>query len=425
MQPSGKSRRPGSLTAASATLSPQGVPDLSVDPLGDLTVARGPWGLWSRLVMPALPSGGRGDARLRERLRRARLLSVFLFFGFLVTLGLAPEIVVPSFDSTELLIVGGIFVLLALSAALNRSGYISSAAILFIASVVFAIAMNQLTYAGGLPLSGRTAFDFFVIPILLAGVVLPRRVAFLCWGVCSAFIVLDLQFGPKQADLVGFIAHQGIYTAAATPVVLLGAVTAVAWVAAGSVQWAIAQADRTRELERAYQFIAEHNRELEEAIGELQQVHAQAASGDLSVRASLSNQTLAPVAVSLNLMLGRLSEARGAEAAMGGLEQRLRRLEQAAGALASGHLRQSVPLHDLGRLTPLAQRLEHVRLGMLAALEHTVELADHAERAFQSYRRVVRDGTRDTLNSEALERTERETAQALDQCRQYARQVIQ
>lgn len=214
-----RTRRAGPTVAS----DPQGVmPDeRSVDLIGNPAVARGPWGLWLQLVMPAVPASYRQDANQREHLRRARLMSVFLFVGFLVTLGLAPEIFVPSFDVTELAVIGTAFAVLIIATLLNRSGHVASAATLLIAGVMVTIAANQLTYTGGLPLSGRTAFDFFVIPIVLAGILLPRNVAFVCWGGASAFIFLDLLLGPKQHDLVAFIAQQGIYTVAATPVVLL------------------------------------------------------------------------------------------------------------------------------------------------------------------------------------------------------------
>ncbi len=291
--------------------------DMSVDLIGNPAVARGPWGFWLRLVMPPARATGRQDASQRELLRRARLMSIFLLVGFTVTLGLAPEIFLPSFDAAELAVVGTAFVMLVVAALLNRAGYVAGGASLLIASVIAAVAANQLTYPGGLPVTGRTAFDLFVIPILLAGVLLPRNAAIVCWAGVSAFIYLDLLLGPKQQDLIAFIAQQGIYTVAATPIVLLGAVAAVAWVAAGSVRQALREADRTRELERAYAYIADQKQQLEVAIAAIQQVHAQAANGDLTVRAPVTTSALAPLAVSLNLMLDRLSQARGMEVAMG------------------------------------------------------------------------------------------------------------
>lgn len=401
--------------------------DMSVDLIGNPAVARGPWGFWLRLVMPPARATGRQDASQRELLRRARLMSIFLLVGFTVTLGLAPEIFLPSFDAAELAVVGTAFVMLVVAALLNRAGYVAGGASLLIASVIAAVAANQLTYPGGLPVTGRTAFDLFVIPILLAGVLLPRNAAIVCWAGVSAFIYLDLLLGPKQQDLIAFIAQQGIYTVAATPIVLLGAVAAVAWVAAGSVRQALREADRTRELERAYAYIADQKQQLEVAIAAIQQVHAQAANGDLTVRAPVTTSALAPLAVSLNLMLDRLSQARGMEVAMGSMEQRLQRLEHVVESLAQAQLRDPVPVLDMGRLTPLAQRLEQLRAGILSAFQYSAELAERASSAFEHYRGVVYDrmlsgqGTPGEGDLDAMRQAEVQVEHTLSLCGQFAR----
>jgi hypothetical protein len=371
------------------------------------------------------------DASQRERLRRARLMSIFLLGGFVITLALTPEIFFPSFDFVELIVVGGALLLLVVCAVFNRVGYVAAAATIMIAGVGAAIAGSQYSYPGGLPLSGRTAFDLFVIPILLAGVLLPRRMSVIFLGVFSAFIFVDLQFGAKEADLTAFIAKEGIYTVVATPILLLSAVAVVAWVAAGSVRHALREADRTRELEQAYQFIAEQNLQLEAAIASIQQVHAQAAKGDLAVRAPVTSHALAPLAISLNLMLERLSHARGAEMAIGGLEQRVMRLEHVVSTLAAGYLRQVVPVQDLGRLTPLAQRIEELRVGMLNAIQATAQLAERALHAFHDYRAVVHEvanvqgGVHLDADQarKALQHEEQLTQQAISACIQYARQL--
>lgn len=430
MRSAGHLRNPAPPSHRTESPPPSGPENLSVDLLGNPTRRRGLWGAWLRLVMPPTsPDTWRGPSA-RERLRRARLLSVFLFCGFVIALALVPQVLFPIFQPSFLGIITGAFTLLALSAWLNRRGQVAVAASLLITGVVFAVAFNQFSYPGGLPLSGRTAFDLFVIPILLAGVLLPRRVSFACWGACSAFIILDLQFGPKAPDLTQFIAQQGIYTAAGTPIVLLLAVAAVAWVASGSVRQALVEADRSRELEQAYRFIAEQKRQLEDAVTILQQAHAQAANGDLNVRAPISDHALVPLAMSLNLMLGRLSEARETEMAMGGLEHRLQRLEQAATLLAQGHLRQPIQVSDLGRLTVLGQRLEQVRAGALAALQHGAELAERSDKAFQEYRRAVRQllgAVSPSVGEQGLSavaQAEQQAAQSLDQSRRYAGQVM-
>lgn len=133
------------------------------------------------------------------------------------------------------------------------------------------------------------------------------------------------------------------------------------WLAAGSVERALLEADRTKELEKAYQLIAEQKKRLEEGIAIIQTVHSHVANGDLQARASITNGELLPLAVGLNLMLDRLARSLAAEHRLGDFEQGMSRLNEAVFALGQGHLRKAIPVHEVGRLEPLATSLEQLR----------------------------------------------------------------
>jgi D-ribose pyranose/furanose isomerase RbsD len=133
------------------------------------------------------------------------------------------------------------------------------------------------------------------------------------------------------------------------------------WLAAGSVERALVEADRTKQLEKAYQLIAEQKNRLEEGIGIIQTVHSRVANGDLQARASITSGELLPLAVGLNLMLDRLARSLAAEDRLGDFEQSMNRLNEAAFAFGQGQIRKAIPVREAGRLEPLAISLEQLR----------------------------------------------------------------
>jgi hypothetical protein len=324
------------------------------------------------------------DARTRERLRRGRLLSLLL----LGTLGVLAVIVPRSFvDGVHLELLAGELLSLAVtlaSAILNRSGRVTAAGTLFVLGTAVAVAVSLLASPVGLDLANRVNLYFFVIPIILAGIVLPYRALLPLWVGCAAFIVLALAFEPHQSDLGTYLAQVGLYGLTISPLAVTGIVTLVSLISASSAERAILEADRTHEVEQAYALLADQKRQLDEGVAAIQQVHAQAANGDLSARATITSGGLAPLAISLNLMLERLARSRTAEYALGDMEQNLRYLEQAIATLALGHFDQPVPQRAWGALTPIALQLEQVRVAVGEVIRQATMHADHVRSASAS-----------------------------------------
>ncbi len=48
-------------------------------------------------------------------------------------------------------------------------------------------------------------YDLFALPIVIAGILLPRSAPFFFWLGCAAFIVGDVYFETKQANLTAYI----------------------------------------------------------------------------------------------------------------------------------------------------------------------------------------------------------------------------
>ncbi len=91
------------------------------------------------------------------------------------------------------------------------------------------------------------------------------------------------------------------------PVVLQAMSATAAWLGADSVRRALLDAYRVEELSAAKEQIEDQQRRLQRGIAHIQQVHAAVAHGQWDARAQVEATELMPVAVSLNLLLDRIS----------------------------------------------------------------------------------------------------------------------
>jgi hypothetical protein len=351
---------------------------------------RGPWGAWLRLTMPRYAPQQLREPRVRERVRRARLLSTFLAAALVVGVVLIPKAFFPIVDPGTLSGVGLAMVLVVLCGILSRARQVTAAGLVFTSGVALALALSLIFTPNGLGMQDLPTFDLFAMPVVIAGILLPRRASLGIWAACALFTGLDLQFEPHQANLNAYIAQVSIYGVAILPILLAGILAVVSWLAAGSVASAIAEAGRTADLERANTIIAAQKRQLEDGLAAIQAVHARVANGDLSARATISSGELLPLAISLNLMLERLSRSLAAEYLLGGMEAEVQRLTYAVGELAQGHLRQPVALPGGGPLAQLAQQIERLRLSILQLVQTAQNQAQHLLAAADN----VEQGTR-------------------------------
>lgn len=334
----------------------------------------GPWGLWLRLTGPSRPITR--DAAGRERIRRARLLSVMLAVTLVVMLAILPKGFIPVLDFGTF---GGVAIAaltLLVCIPLNRAGAVNAAGVAYCIGVTLALAWSLLDTPNGLGMQDLPTYDLFSLPIVIAGILLPRRVPFFFWLGCAAFIIGDVTYEAHQANLAAYIAEVGLYATVIIPLMLTFVIAVVSWLGSGSVERAIIEADRTADLERAYRLIAEQKRRLEEAVAMIQNVHARVANGDFSARAPAGGGELRGLGASLNLMLDRLSRLRGAEGALNTLEQGGRVLAQYAWELGVGHAQAAPPPTGSPLLDAVAAALEQTRrslYGQISALANALQ----------------------------------------------------
>jgi hypothetical protein len=347
------------------------------EPGAAMRYPHGPWGWWLRLTMPHFSTLALMQSAMREKLRRAQILSTLLLVTLGVVIGLIPLAFLPSFNAgTFGGVVLGAFIVL-ISSILCRTGRVTGANTFYVLGLVLAIGIGQSIFPDNkIGLQDIEPFDLFVVPIVFAGILLPRIVSILIWVASAIFTVTILSIVPHRANLDQYLNGSGIYAVAVQPILLAAVLAAVSWIAAGSVDRAIAQANRTAEVAQAYQSVSGQKERLEAAVAVIRDVHARVANGDLSARAPIVSGELVSLAVSLNLMLERLSRSMAAESALGGMEQSVHRLNEVVAELAQGHVRRPVPQQGFGPLSPIAYNLEQLRGGFVQVARNSTALVE-------------------------------------------------
>ncbi len=105
---------------------------------------RGPWGAWLRLTMPRFAPEQLRDPRVREPVRRARLLSTFLAAALIVGIILIPKGFFPILDPGTLSGVALAFVLVIVCGILSRTRQVTAAGLIFTGGVALALALSLL-----------------------------------------------------------------------------------------------------------------------------------------------------------------------------------------------------------------------------------------------------------------------------------------
>src|SRR5262249_16440221 len=161
---------------------------------------------------------------------------------------------------------------------------------------------------------GLSVLDLLLIALMVQGelvavaVLAPESVFFVAAFNCL-FIALVLAYQPLD-HVTSLIFGQGNgYGLAAVPLMALHIIVAiVTYLVVRGMLNAIRRADRAEEIIELERREAERNRELEEGVRQLLEVHVRLANGDFHVRAqSIRNPLLWQIGSSLNNLISRLS----------------------------------------------------------------------------------------------------------------------
>lgn len=273
--------------------------------------SRGMWGWWIRLTTPTMRPEMLDDRRTREHQRRAELTSIVAPFVLLSTSLLIQQALVDPITAVGII---ASCLMMVSALVLNRLGAQVPAALLLVLGIDLPVEWTLILAHGGLGAAWLPAFDLFVIPLIAAGFLLSRRYIPVIVALHIAVILGDYYFLPKNADLAPLIQTwgTGVVFQRAIIIQVLGGV--LGFVAARSVDQAIARADRAEDLAAMEHQLAEQKQQLDEGIRKILETHVRVANGDFNARAPLNpDNVLFQIASSLNNLLNRLGRASQAE----------------------------------------------------------------------------------------------------------------
>jgi len=250
----------------------------------------------------------------QERLRRSRILSALFPLIVLTALVIAPTAIpvpnywIPIFSTL-------FFGLIALLC--NRARYINLSGLFFVFAIDITLVILMITLPKGIRNSNIPDFDFFLIALLVGGIVLPRRFLPFITLINIALIFALFALLPHDPLLTLEIrVNQGgvVYSELSDALVLQLVGFAIAWLSAISVDRALVRASKAEELAETQQRLneqahlqVEQNARVEYGLNVVKDAQARFANGDYSARANLQENELASLALSFNLMAERLN----------------------------------------------------------------------------------------------------------------------
>jgi hypothetical protein len=308
----------------------------------------------------------------QERVRHSRLLSIILFCSGLMTLFLIPTAIpVPAYWVPIILNLS--FSLIALF--LNRAGKVTIAGIFFVIAIDVTIIVNLKTLPTGIRNSNIPDFDFFILPVLISGCILPRRIIPFIVMLHIVIIIALFNLLPHDVLLTEEIrVNQGgfAYSEISDALIIQIVGGAIAWMGAWSVDRALQRASRAEDLAEARrrlneqnlqiieqkQQIIEQKQRLDHGIEIVKDAQARFANGDFKARARLQDNELAPLAMSFNLLAERLNRITRIAQDHTRLEQALQQLVDIQEAiLHGGTIKSYQPTGTLvDRIQPIIQR---------------------------------------------------------------------
>ncbi|HEU0025579.1 MAG TPA: hypothetical protein VFQ25_00555 [Ktedonobacterales bacterium] len=335
-------------------------------PQGPLERRSGLVGWWLNLTAPPRPTTP-VSRDVSERLRKAELTSLSLLPILALLIALVSNSLVSLATAQA---VGLMAIVLVITAALNRSGYVRIAAYL-VPSILFLLLAFSLISAPGLRLIGLPIYDLFVLPIFLISLTGERSAPWYFAALAIIFIVADYLLQPhdpvRVTAALSFdeISYEqtifGVWGMINRHVALCFFAAFFGWLGARSVDLAIARADRAEEIAHLESLVADQKRALDYGIEQLTQAFVRSANGDYNARVTIPQQNpLWGIGAQMNTFVQRLASANQASFELERARQEAYRLAVALDDWRAGR----VPIWPAPSGTvvdPLIQRLTGAR----------------------------------------------------------------
>ncbi|GCF08381.1 HAMP domain-containing protein [Dictyobacter arantiisoli] len=277
---------------------------------------RGFWGWWLNLTAPPLNGRTMASPPLREQMRKAELISYLLFIlSFFMIFDLVLAIVLGHLQS--IIFVFAFIVFLSFLAYLNHAGHMQATAVALVAAIImaimFVIALTPSTQAAA---DLFPTYDFFVYPIVLGSLFIPRKLIVPFTLICIAFIFYNLLFQAHSPDIEHVKRTSGVVIWLIRPAAVLIVIALANWLGRRSVDQSLLRADRAEELMAAQnlvalqtQEIAEQKAQLEAEVAQILLVHREVAAGNYTIRAPVrTNTEIWQIGRSLNNLLARYEQ---------------------------------------------------------------------------------------------------------------------
>lgn len=312
--------------------------------------------------------------------RQRWLLNIISIGVAIPALVLLPSGLFPTLDRATVVACSIAFAFALVAWVVNRTDHTRTAGIMLVLGLAIAVGWEMLSKAfdhGGLDLADLRLYDLFVLPILLAGVLIGRRATLLTGLTTATFTVVTLLTMPRTHNLQIFWngnpppVKGSFYDVIAVPIVIQALTAVAAALAADSVRRALSLATQADELGTIYRQVNEQSyliesqrHRLREGIAQMQQAVAAFGRGNFDVRPQASDSDLAPLSASLNALFDQMRRQAREQHARARVDQGAAELAAALRAVRNG--RQYTPPNYTG--TALDQVLVELATLRLAGL---------------------------------------------------------
>ncbi len=271
----------------------------------------------------AIPTTPWEVLREHEDQRRRRLVRILTIGLMIPVILLIPSSLFPKFILGSLVALSIVLTGTVAAYALNRLNLISAAGYTLIAGLAAALAwqvVSKVLFQHGVDALDLRYYDLMVLPVMLSAVLVGRRGPFIVAACVSAFTIVSLFVLPHTPTLDQYwkdaypYSLGSVYDVVALAVLFQWLAGVIAWLGADSIRRALGVAARVDEVAAANAQIVAQAREIEaqkqrlqEGMAQIQQVHAAIARGHWDARVRVEQGELLPMAMSLNLLLDRLT----------------------------------------------------------------------------------------------------------------------
>lgn len=270
---------------------------------------------------PNPPPNALDAVRSYDRARRQRLVRLITIGIGAISAILLPSAFLPVLDLVSVVAISAVLLGSVVGYLINRADHVTLAGYIVLASgtagIAWIIAARGIQQ--GITPTDLRLYDFFVLPIIISGVLSSRRTPIVFGVLICGFTIASLLLLPRAVQLQLYWDGRdpqtlgSAYDVVAIPVVIQALAAVVAWLGSDSVRRSLLSATRADELALANDLVLRqtremelHQRQLQDSIAHLQLVHNAFASGNFDARAQLPGDELQPLAISVNRFLAQM-----------------------------------------------------------------------------------------------------------------------